>query len=93
VLFKATADVDLLTVNYRGAGPALLDLMSSRVDVMFISVAATIGYIRSRKLRPLGVATTARMDVLPDVPTIGEFVPGYEATRLGRDWRPYEHAA
>ena len=80
VLFKATADVDLLTVNYRGAGPALLDLMSSRVDVMFISVAATIGYIRSGKLRPLGVTTTARMDVLPDVPTIGEFVPGYEAT-------------
>jgi tripartite-type tricarboxylate transporter receptor subunit TctC len=80
VLFKATANVDLLTVNYRGAGPALLDLMSSRVDVMFISVAATIGYIRSGKLRPLGVTTTARMDVLPDVPTIGEFVPGYEAT-------------
>ena len=46
---------------------------------MFISVAATIGYIRSGKLRPLGVTTTARMDVLPDVPTIGEFVPGYEA--------------
>ena len=62
VLFKATADVDLLTVNYRGAGPALLDLMSSRVDVMFISVAATIGYIRSGKLRPRGVTTTARMD-------------------------------
>jgi tripartite-type tricarboxylate transporter receptor subunit TctC len=79
VLFKVMAGVDLITVNYRGAGPALLDLMSGRVEVTFISVASTIGYIRSGKLWPLGVTTTRRMDVLPDVPPIGEFVPDYEA--------------
>jgi len=79
-LFKVMAGVNLVTVNYRGAGPALPDLMSGRVEVMFDPVASTIGYIRSGKLRPLGVTTATRMDVLPDVPTIGEFVPGYEAT-------------
>ena len=79
VLFKVMAGVDLVTVNYRGAGPALLDLISGRVEVIFFSVAATIGYIRSGKLRPLGVTTTRRVGVLPDVPIIGEFVPGYEA--------------
>jgi tripartite-type tricarboxylate transporter receptor subunit TctC len=80
VLFKVMAGVDLVTVNYRGAGPALLDLMSGRVDVMFISVAATVGYIRDGKLRPLGVTSAARLDVLPNVPSIREFVSGYEAT-------------
>jgi tripartite-type tricarboxylate transporter receptor subunit TctC len=80
VLFKVMAGVDLVTVNYRGAGPALLDLMSGRVEVIFISVASSIGYIRSGKLSPLAVTSASRMDVLPDVPTIGEFVPGYEAT-------------
>jgi tripartite-type tricarboxylate transporter receptor subunit TctC len=79
-LFKVMAGINLVTVNYRGAGPALPDLMSGRVEVMFDPVASTIGYIRSGKLRPLGVTTATRMDVLPDVPTIGEFVPGYEAT-------------
>jgi tripartite-type tricarboxylate transporter receptor subunit TctC len=78
VLFKVMAGVDLVTVNYRGAGPALLDLISGRVEVIFFSVAATIDYIRSGKLRPLGVTTTRRVGVLPDVPIIGEFVPGYE---------------
>ena len=52
--------------------------MSGRVEVIFFSVASTIGYIRSGKLRPLAVTTAKRMDVLPDVPTIGEFVSGYE---------------
>jgi tripartite-type tricarboxylate transporter receptor subunit TctC len=80
VLFKVMAGVDLVTVNYRGIGPALVDLLSGRVEVIFTSIASTIDLIRSGKLRPLGVTTTARMDVLPDVPTIGEFVPGYEAT-------------
>jgi tripartite-type tricarboxylate transporter receptor subunit TctC len=79
-LFKVMADVDLITVNYRGPGAALLDLMSGRVEVMFASVASAIGYIRSAKLRALGVASASRMDMLPDVPTIGEFVSGYEAT-------------
>jgi tripartite-type tricarboxylate transporter receptor subunit TctC len=78
VLFKVMASVDLVTVNYRGIGPALLDLMSGRVEVIFTSVASTIDFIRSGKLRPLAVTTGKRMDVLPDVPTIGEFISGYE---------------
>ena len=78
VLFKVMASVDLVTVNYRGIGPALLDLMSGRVEVIFTSIASTIDFIRSGRLRPLAVTTAKRMDVLPDVPTIGEFVSGYE---------------
>ena len=75
----AMTDVDLLTVNYRGGGPALLDSWSGPVDVMFIPMAVTIGHIRAGKLRALGVTTTTRTDALPDIPTMGEFVPGYEA--------------
>jgi tripartite-type tricarboxylate transporter receptor subunit TctC len=73
------AGVDLVTVNYRGIGPALVDLLSGRVEVIFTSIASTIDLIRSGKLRSLAVTTANRMDVLPDVPTIGEFIPGYEA--------------
>src|SRR6516225_6281502 len=79
VLFKAMAGIDLVTVNYRGIGPALVDLLSSRVEVIFTSIASTIDLIRSGKLRSLAVTTANRMDVLPEVPTIGVFVPGYEA--------------
>ena len=79
-LFKVMAGVDLVTVHYRGAGLALPDLISGRVEVMFDPVASSIGYIRARQLRPLGVTTAARIDVLPDVPPIGDFVPGYEAS-------------
>ncbi len=79
LLFKAMTKIDLTTVNYRGPPPALIDLMSGRVQVMFASVASAIGYIKSGKLRALGVASAARIELLPDVPPIGEFVPGYEA--------------
>jgi tripartite-type tricarboxylate transporter receptor subunit TctC len=79
-LFKVMAAVDLVTVHYRGIGPGLPDLMSGRVEIMFLPVASAIGYIRAGKLRPLGVTTTTRRDVLADVPPIGDFVPGYEAT-------------
>jgi tripartite-type tricarboxylate transporter receptor subunit TctC len=79
VLFKVMAGVDLATVNYRGIGPALVDLLSGRVEVIFTSYASTIDLIRSGKLRSLAVTTTKQIDVLPGVPTIGEFVPGYEA--------------
>jgi tripartite-type tricarboxylate transporter receptor subunit TctC len=78
VLFKVMAGVDLATVNYRGIGPALVDLLSGRVEVIFTSFASTIDLIRSGKLRSLAVTTAKRMDVLPDMPTIGEFIPGYE---------------
>jgi tripartite-type tricarboxylate transporter receptor subunit TctC len=79
-LFKVMAGVDLVTVHYRGVGPALPDLMSGRVEVMFGPVSLAIGHIRAGKLLPLGVTTTKRGDVLPGVPSIGDFVPGYEAT-------------
>jgi tripartite-type tricarboxylate transporter receptor subunit TctC len=81
-LFKMMAGVDLLTVHFRGSGPALPELISGRVQVMFDPVASSIGYIRAGKLRPLGVTTATRIDVLPNVPPIGEFVPGYE----GNGW-------
>jgi tripartite-type tricarboxylate transporter receptor subunit TctC len=79
-LFKVLAGVDLITVHYRGSGPALPDLMAGRVDVMFDPIPSSIGYIRAGKLRPLGVTTATRLDSLPDVPSIGEFVPGYEGS-------------
>lgn len=79
-LFKVMAGVDLLTVHYRGSGQALPDLLSGRLDVMFDPIVSSIGYIRAGKLRPLGVTTPARLGGLPDVPPIGDFVPGYEAT-------------
>ena len=79
-LFKVMAAVDLVAVHYRGVGPGIPDLLSGRVEVMFLPVASAIGYIRGGKLRPLGVTTATRTDVLPDVPAIGDFVPGYEAT-------------
>jgi tripartite-type tricarboxylate transporter receptor subunit TctC len=79
-LFKSMAGVDLVTVHYRGAGPAYPDLIGGRVQVMFDPVATSIGYLRAGKLRPLGVTAATRVSVLPDVPTIGEFVPGYEAS-------------
>jgi tripartite-type tricarboxylate transporter receptor subunit TctC len=79
-LFKVMAGVDLVAVNYRGVGVALPDLMSGRLEVMFVPVATAIGYLKSGTLQPLGVTAATRVDVLPDVPTICEFVPGYEAT-------------
>ena len=77
-LFKAMTGVDLVTVNYRGVGPAQPDIISGRVDVMFDPIPTALGSIRSGKLRALGVTTPARKEMLPDVPAIGEFVPGYE---------------
>ena len=79
-LFKAMAGVDLVAVPYRGTAPALIDLMGGRVQVMFNLVASSIEYIRAGKLRVLAVTTAARSAALPDIPTVGEFVPGYEAS-------------
>ena len=82
-LFKMMAGVDLVTVNYRGSALALPDLIGGQVQVMFDVVISSIGHIRAGKLRPLGVTTTTRLDVLPDVPPIGDFVSGYEASSWG----------
>jgi len=79
-LFKVMAGVDLVTVQYRGAAPALSDLIAGQPQVMFDVLISSIGHIRAGKLKALGVTTAARLDVLPDVPPIGDFVPGYEAS-------------
>ena len=79
-LFKMMTGVDLVTVNYRGSAPALADLIAGQVQVTFDVVISSIGHIRAGKLRPLGVTTTARLDVLPDVPPISDCLPGYDAS-------------
>jgi tripartite-type tricarboxylate transporter receptor subunit TctC len=77
-LFKMLAGVDLVHVPYRGAGPPLPDLISGQVQVMFVAITSSIEYIKAGRLRALGVTTTTRSEALPDVPTIADFVPGYE---------------
>jgi tripartite-type tricarboxylate transporter receptor subunit TctC len=79
-LFKTMTGVDMVHVPYRGAGPAYTDLLGGQVQVMFPGPASSIGYIRAGQLRVLAVTTTTRFELLPDVPTVGEFVPGYEAS-------------
>jgi tripartite-type tricarboxylate transporter receptor subunit TctC len=79
-LFKMMAGVDMVHVPYRGGGPALTDLIAGQVQVMFVSTIASIGYIKAGRLRTLAVTTATRWDGLPDIPTVGEFVPGYEAS-------------
>jgi tripartite-type tricarboxylate transporter receptor subunit TctC len=79
-LFKVMSGADLVTVHFRGSGPALPELISGRVQVLFDPVVSSIGYIRAGQLRPLGVTIATRINVLPDVPPIGDFVPGYEAS-------------
>jgi tripartite-type tricarboxylate transporter receptor subunit TctC len=78
-LFKMMAGVELLHVPYRGGGPALTDLLGGQVPLMFDTLATSIEYIRAGKLRPLAVTSAARLEVLPQIPTVAESVPGYEA--------------
>jgi tripartite-type tricarboxylate transporter receptor subunit TctC len=80
-LFKAMAGVGILHVPYRGVAPAIADLLGGQVQVIFGTMPAVIALIKSGKLRALAVTTAARSDQLPDVPAIGEFVPGYEASQ------------
>ena len=79
-LFKFMTGIEMRHVPYRGSAPALIDLLSGQVQVMFDLMPASIGYIRAGKLRALAVTTATRSEALPDLPTIGEFVPGYEAS-------------
>jgi tripartite-type tricarboxylate transporter receptor subunit TctC len=81
-LFKMMAGVNLVHVQYRGSGPALVDLLGGQVQGMFDGAASSIEYIRAGKLRALAVTTATRSNVLPNIPTLSEFVPGYEAS----DW-------
>jgi tripartite-type tricarboxylate transporter receptor subunit TctC len=79
-LFKLMSGVEMASVPYRGSAPALIDLISGQVQVMIDPISSSIEHIRAGKLRPLGVTTAVRSDALPDVPAMGEFVPGYEAS-------------
>jgi tripartite-type tricarboxylate transporter receptor subunit TctC len=79
-LFKMMAGVNLVHVPYRGAGPALNDLIGGVVQVMVVPTSGTIEHISAGRLRALAVTSTTRSEVLPDIPTVGDFLPGYEAT-------------
>ena len=79
-LFKMMAGIDMVHVPYRGGGPALTDLLAGQVQVYFPTSVASIGYIRAGRLRALAVTAATRSDALPDIPTVGEFLPGYEAS-------------
>src|SRR6478736_5187967 len=79
-LFKMMAGIDMLHVPYRGAAPALVDVLSGVCQVNFPAMPASIEYIKAGRLRALGVSTTTRSQALPDVPTVGEFLPGYESS-------------
>jgi tripartite-type tricarboxylate transporter receptor subunit TctC len=81
-LFKMMAGVDMLHVPYRGDAPALTDLLGGQVQVYFSGVAATLEHIRTGKLRPLAVTTASRSEALPDVPSVADFLPDYEASVL-----------
>ena len=80
-LFKMMAGVDMVHVPYRGGGPALTDLIAGQVQVMFPGTVSSIEYVRAGRLRALAVTTATRSNELPNIPTIGEFVPGYEASQ------------
>src|SRR5262245_26561166 len=79
-LFKMMTGVNMQHVIYRGAGPALTDLLAGQVHLMFDNLPSSVEHIRASKLRALAVTTTARSDALPDIPTVDQFVPGYEAS-------------
>jgi tripartite-type tricarboxylate transporter receptor subunit TctC len=79
-LFKMMTGVNLVHVPYRGGGPALVDLLGGQVQVMFATMSSSIEYVRAGKLRALAVTTETRSPVLPDIPTVAEFVPGYESS-------------
>jgi tripartite-type tricarboxylate transporter receptor subunit TctC len=79
-LFKMMAGVDLVPVAYRGGGPALVDLLNGQVQIMFSAISSSIAYVRTGKLRALAVTTATRSAALPDVQSMADFVPGYEAS-------------
>jgi tripartite-type tricarboxylate transporter receptor subunit TctC len=78
-LFKMMTGIKMVHLPYRGAGPALIDLLAGQIEVMFATLPSSIGHIRGGKLRPLAVTFATRSDAVPDVPTVSEFVPGYDA--------------
>jgi tripartite-type tricarboxylate transporter receptor subunit TctC len=79
-LFQMMSGVNMILVPYRGAAPALVDLLGGQIQVLFDVMTSSIAYIKAGKLRALAVTTATRSEALPDIPTVGEFVPGYEAS-------------
>jgi tripartite-type tricarboxylate transporter receptor subunit TctC len=79
-LFRTMTGVEMLHVPYRGGGPALTDLLAGQVQIMFPTLGSSIVHVKSGKLRGLAVTGATRSEALPDIPRIGEFVPGYEAS-------------
>jgi tripartite-type tricarboxylate transporter receptor subunit TctC len=79
-LFKSMTGVNMVHVAYRGDGPAMTDLIGGQVQVGFATMTASIAHIRAGRLRPLAVTTTRRSEALPDIPSVSDFVPGYEAS-------------
>jgi tripartite-type tricarboxylate transporter receptor subunit TctC len=79
-LFKLMTGVRMIHVPYRGSGPMLNDLLSGQVQFGFDGLASSIGHIRAGRLRALGVGNATRVEALPDVPAVAEFLPGYEAS-------------
>ncbi len=92
-LFKMMTGVEILHVPYRGGAPALTGLIGGQVQVMFDTMPESIGFIRAGTLRPLAVTTAERAPVLPDVPSVSDFVPGYEFERMVRHRRVPQHAS
>jgi len=81
-LFKMMAGIEMVHVPYRGAAPALTDLLAGQVQVMFDNLTSSVEHVRGGRLRGLAVTTAARSDALPDLPIVGDFVPGYEASGI-----------
>jgi tripartite-type tricarboxylate transporter receptor subunit TctC len=80
-LFKMMAGVDMLHVPYRGQGPAMTDLLTGQVQLLFATAPGTIDYVKTGKLRALAVTTATRAEVMPELPPIADFVPGYETSQ------------
>jgi len=80
-LFRMMVGIDIVDVPYNGAGPALVDLLAGQTQFMFDTTPSSLPHIKAGQLRALAVTTVSRTEVLPDLPTVGEFVPGYEASQ------------
>jgi tripartite-type tricarboxylate transporter receptor subunit TctC len=81
-LFKMMTGLDLLSVPYRGAGPAMIDVLSGQVQAIFATITSSIEYVKAGKLRALAISTAARSNARPEIPPLADFVPGYESS----DW-------